>query len=81
MLERIDLCMTYGNAGIEKSKIKTYKTATRKKKPRKLKLDETADFDTTFEGKEDFRVNTFLVSIHRLISELEKMKKIIGRVV
>jgi len=49
---------TYEKAGFEKSKVGTYKTVTKRKRSRKLQL-ETEDFDTTFEGKEYFRVNTF----------------------
>jgi len=52
---------TYEKAGFEKSKIGTYKTVTKRKRSRKLQLEETEDFDTTFEGKENFRVNTYLV--------------------
>jgi len=71
---------TYEKAGFEKSKIGTYKTVTKRKRSRKLQLEETEDFDTNFEGKENFRVNTYLVIIDRLLSEIEKRKKITRRI-
>jgi len=51
----------YEKAGFEMSKIGTYKTVTERRRSRKLQLEETEDFDTTFERKENFRVNTYLV--------------------
>jgi hypothetical protein len=61
-------------AGFEKSKIGKYKTVTKRKRSRKLQLEETEDFDTTFEGKENFWVNTYLVIIDRLLSEIKRKK-------
>jgi hypothetical protein len=65
----------YEKAGFEKSKIGTNKTVTKRKRSRKRQLEETEDFDTTFEGKENFWVNTYLVIIDRLLSDIEKRKK------
>jgi hypothetical protein len=40
-----------------------------------LQFEETEYFDTTFEGKENFWVNTYLVIIDRILSEIEKRKE------
>jgi len=65
---------TYEKAGFEKSKIGTYKTVTKRRRSRKLQLEER-DFNTTFEGKGNLWVNTYLVIIDILLSEIEKRKK------
>ena len=65
----------YEKAGFVNSKIGTHKTVTKRKRSRKLQLEETEDFSTTFEGKENFWVNTYLVIIGRLLSVIEKKKK------
>lgn len=61
---------------MEISVSKQYTTENGKRQPtRKKRFDETSEEVITMTASETFRVNTFLVLIDRLVSELEKRQK------
>jgi hypothetical protein len=64
---------------IEKSKVCEYEDNFKRKKKRMLRNDETreqSETETNLNGREKFKVNTFLVIVDRLLSELSKRKTV-----
>lgn len=63
--------------GIEKSKISNYEDSLRRKKIRKPQNDEKKEeCGTSLTGRDSFKINTFLVIVDRLLSELSKRKTV-----
>ncbi|XP_050516738.1 uncharacterized protein LOC126891602 [Diabrotica virgifera virgifera] len=60
------------NLAKEKSSKVTYKYDERRDKKRKLAFDESRDGEISFNGRDDFKINTFNVILDKLSTELRK---------
>ena len=62
----------YEEQALNRSTIKHYKTSVSRKKKRTIQYDENRADDTELNGKDNFRINTFMVIIDALGNELLK---------